>query len=154
MDYKINELVNLMTKKKLVNKENYPLWAVEMDLLIMSKGLESHIYEENIKIISAKDEGFDKSKCKRIYGMPDSYYSANVTSDQIKSDNTVKRYLFNYLDDTIKEKINFKTKMETTFEKLIDLGENISDNRKFNYLFNSLPPDIINATNIISYQDN
>jgi len=44
--------------------------------------------------------------------------------------------------------------METTFEKLIDLGENISDNRKFNYLFNSLPPDIINATNIISYQDN
>ena len=199
MDYKINELVNLMTKKKLVNKENYPLWAVEMDLLIVSKGLESHIYEENIKIITDKDEGFDKTKCKKIYGTPDSYYSANVTSDQIKSDNTVKRYLFNYLNDTIKEKINFKTntaysiwnllkdtfqadkeerklhmlkeldemtfnreedfsmflsKMETTFGKLIDLGENISDDRKFNYLYNSLPPDIINATNIISYQDN
>jgi len=43
MDYKINELVNLMTKKKLVNKENYPLRAVEMDLLIVKRLRISHI---------------------------------------------------------------------------------------------------------------
>eukprot|EP00833_Pecoramyces_ruminatium_P017030 jgi/Orpsp1_1/1191062/evm.model.d7180000083239.1 len=47
----------------------------------------------------------------------------------------------------------FLSNMENTLNKLEELGENVSDERKFNYLFNSLPNEIIIQTNIMEYQD-
>jgi len=47
----------------------------------------------------------------------------------------------------------FIANMEVTFNKLEELGDKVSDERKFNYLYNALPSDITQLTNMLGFQN-
>jgi len=47
----------------------------------------------------------------------------------------------------------FIANMEITFDKLKKLGENVNDERKFNYLYNAIPSDIAQLTNLLGFQN-
>ncbi|ORX76740.1 hypothetical protein BCR32DRAFT_244263 [Anaeromyces robustus] len=191
------EIINVVTNKREVNSEYYPIWASDMDLLLTSKGLDSYIYEEKLKKIKITDSEY-KNSCIKVKGTSDLYFSPSVTEAMFKNDIKAKRYINVNLDDNNKNKIDFKSKtafeiwkllestyqegkeerklkykrkldsmmynkkddfemflsnMEIIFSKLIELNVDINNENKFNYLYNALPYDIIQQTNIISYQE-
>jgi len=43
----------------------------------------------------------------------------------------------------------FLSNMNNIFSKHKNLGENVNEERKFNYLYNSFPDDLVQITNII-----
>jgi len=169
-----------------------------MELLLVTHELESYIYEDNVKMIHKSDSEYEEG-CIPIMCTKDLYYAKGVTKKQIKNDAMTKRIISLNLDDSIKIKIDFRTKsahqvwklIESTyleseeqrkinyrkelevmsfnknedfelflsnminiFNKLKDLNDEVSDEAKYNYLYKSLPYDLIHATNIISYHDN
>ena len=195
-DNSIN-VVNTTATKRELTPSYYPLWASEMDLMLTSKGLDNHIYEENVKMITENSPDYKKGHCKKVRGSTKYYYDEDVTDEMIKNDNKTKFLISTNLDDKTKSTIDFKNKiayevwnhlqglfvknneeikLETikklntlkyninddfgifhfkllnTIDKLEELGESISDERKFN-LYNALPSDIVQLTNVISYQD-
>eukprot|EP00833_Pecoramyces_ruminatium_P015328 jgi/Orpsp1_1/1189360/evm.model.d7180000071416.1 len=48
----------------------------------------------------------------------------------------------------------FLSYMEIKFDELEELGENVTTEKKINYLYNSLPEDIAQASNILLYRNN
>ncbi|ORY20023.1 hypothetical protein LY90DRAFT_517136 [Neocallimastix californiae] len=157
-DNSIN-VVNTTATKRELTPSYYPLWASEMDLMLTSKGLDDHIYEENVKMITENSPDYKKGHCKKVRGSTKYYYAEEVTDEMIKNDNKTKFLISTNLDDKTKSTIDFKNK--TAYEVwnhlqglfLEELGESISDERKFNYLYNALPSDIVQLINVISYQD-
>lgn len=48
----------------------------------------------------------------------------------------------------------FINKMETIFDELKELGESIDEERKFDYLYKSIPKDITSSLNLLNFHDN
>ncbi|OUM61823.1 hypothetical protein PIROE2DRAFT_12077 [Piromyces sp. E2] len=161
-----------------LTEETYLDWSSDMLLLLSTKGLDEYVFEQKVKIISKSSEEY-KETCRKIVGTTDCFYNDGATVEDIKNDNKVKYFMkkIGLLEKTHKKgneerKISYKqeleemkfdkegdidlylSNMENIFENLKDLGDEPSEESKYNYLYNSLPKSVIHETGLVAYQDN
>eukprot|EP00833_Pecoramyces_ruminatium_P000838 jgi/Orpsp1_1/1174870/evm.model.c7180000051744.1 len=139
-----------------LSRETYSAWAIDMDVILTTYEVDKYIYENCMKKITEGDEGFEDKKGKRIRDT-NTYYTKDITSKMIVGDSKAKKLIgmninndlklsLKYQDCTAYDKSEdvavFINKMETIFDELKELGENIDKERKFDYLYKSIPEDI------------
>jgi len=73
-----------------------------------------HIYYEDIKIIKKCDPHFSKTRCIKIIGTTDLYYSSNVTEEITVNDGKVKYIINSNLSD--KDNATFDYMKNTSFQ--------------------------------------
>eukprot|EP00833_Pecoramyces_ruminatium_P008763 jgi/Orpsp1_1/1182795/evm.model.c7180000082694.1 len=150
------------------SRETYSAWAIDMDVILTTYEVDRYIYEDCMEKITEGDEGFKDKKGKRIRDT-NTYYTKDITSEMIVGDSKAKRLIGMNIDNDLKLSLKYQdctaynksedvavfiNKMETIFDELKELGESIDEERKFDYLYKSIPKDITSSLNLLNFHDN
>jgi len=132
------------------------------------KGTKSHYYNESATDDMIKKDNRtkqyisrnldDNTKRKINFKTSTAYTIWKLLKDTYtKSDEEKKLSLRATLDTMMFKKEDdiemYLSNLNNIFNELKELNDDISEEEKFNYLYNSLPPELAQATEIITFQD-